>query len=89
MLTKQQEKQINQLLGYFQDFDLTDILGFGQILGVEESEDFVEYCTDITTAFCNEGRLRRKQLIKLAKDIAVSNKFSVAPAQTPGDTQEE
>jgi hypothetical protein len=47
-------------LGYFQAFDLTDILGFGQILGVEESEDFTDYCTDITTAFCNEGRLRRK-----------------------------
>lgn len=87
------DKQAEQLLAYFQNFDITDLIGFGMILGVEEKDDFIDYCSDIVVAFYQENRLKRRQLLKLAKDISVSNTFSVAAPHkdqdTPGDAQGE
>lgn len=90
---KTTEKQALQLLEYFKKFQITDLIGFGQILGVEEKEDFIEYTTEIVAAFWNQNRLRRRQLLKLAKDITVANDCMV-PAEhiqevEPGDTQVE
>lgn len=86
------DNQAEQLLEYFKEFDLTDLLGFGLVLGVQEEENFTEYCTKILIAFYQENRLKRKQLLKLAKDIAVNNRFSVPASkeiEDPGDTQGE
>lgn len=71
------EKQANQLLDYFKKFDVTDLIGFGEILGVEEKDNFVDYVTDIVSAFWQENRIKRRQLLKLAKDIAVANQYMV------------
>ena len=85
------EKQANQLLDYFKKFDVTDLIGFGEILGVEEKDDFVDYVTDIVSAFWQENRIKRRQLLKLAKDIAIANQYMVPDKDKeleiePGDT---
>lgn len=66
--------QIEKLLGYFQQFQLTDILAFGNILGVQEKDPFEDYVTDICVAFSNQPRIKRRQLLKLAKDTVGANK---------------
>ena len=67
------EKQIQKLLTLFKDFQVTDLIGFGRILSVEETEDFVDYCTNICIEFAKQNGKRRKELLKLAKDIKVAN----------------
>lgn len=67
------EKQASQLLTYFQKFQVTDLIGFAQILGVEEVDNFIDFTTNILAAFWQENRIKRKQLLKLAKDIAAAN----------------
>lgn len=67
-------KQIEKLLSYFIQFQLTDILAFGNILGVEEIDPFEDYVTNICEAFSKQNRLKRKQLLKLAKDTAGANR---------------
>ena len=71
-------KQAQQLLGCFKDFQVTDLVGFAMILGVEEEDNFIDFCTKIINAFCLENRIKRKQLLKLAKDIQVANKYMVS-----------
>lgn len=68
------EKQMKDLIEYFKEFQITDLLGFGNILGVEEEDDFADYCTNILVKFSEENRSKRRQLLKLAKDIVVANR---------------
>lgn len=78
MLKRQLEKQCNQLLEYFKEFQYTDLLGFGRILDAKEEDNFDDYVTNILVHFISESRLKRKQLLKLAKDIVVANHHMVA-----------
>lgn len=71
-------KQAEQLVEYFKDFQVTDLVGFAMILGVEEEDNFIDYCTKIINTFCLENRAKRKQLLKLAKDIQIANKYMVS-----------
>lgn len=68
------DKYIEKMLEYFQKMTFTDILGFGNILGVKEEEDFADYVTNILEAFSLQPRKKRKQLVKLAKEVAGANK---------------
>ena len=86
MFNKLPKRQIETLLNCFKDFEVTDLVGFGAILGVEEKEDFTDYCVDIIAAFCEEKRLKRKQLLKLAKDIQIANHCMV-PADKEKKTE--
>lgn len=79
------EKQIKILIEYFKEFQITDLLGFGNILGVEEEDDFADYCTNILVKFSEENRSKRRQLLKLAKDIVMANHSMVSKK----DTQKE
>lgn len=90
------EKQASQLLVYFQKFQVTDLIGFAQILGVEEADNFIDFTTNILAAFWQENRIKRKQLLKLAKDIAAANSElvtkneaekirEIAPSQLEGE----
>ena len=47
-------KQVEKLLSYFVQFQLTDILAFGNILGVEEQDLFEDYVTNICEAFTKQ-----------------------------------
>lgn len=62
-----------ELLGYIENFQLTDLLGFGKILNVEEKDDYADYLNNIIVNFKKEKRKKRKQLLKLAKDISEYN----------------
>lgn len=75
------EKQATQLLRYFQEFQVSDLIGFAQILGVEEVDNFIDFTTNILVAFWQENRLKRKQLLKLAKDIAAANSELVTKSE--------
>lgn len=78
MLKKRIEKQCNQLLEYFKEFQHIDLLGFGRILDVEEKDNFEDYVTNILVSFISESGIKRKQLLKLAKDIVIANRNMVA-----------
>lgn len=67
-------RRVEKFLGYIKEFEFTDLLAFGNILGIEENENFQEYVMQITIAFNEANREHRKALLKLAKDIAAENK---------------
>ena len=67
-------RRVEKFLGYIKEFEFTDLLAFGKILGIEENENFQEYVMQITIAFNEANREHRKALLKLAKDIAAENK---------------
>lgn len=62
-----------KIIKYFENFQLIDLLGFGNILGVKENDNFEEYVTEIILAFLQQDRKKRKALLKLAKDISENN----------------
>lgn len=68
-----QDRQIKRLLKYFESFQFTDLLGFAKILEVEEQEDFVEFIVNIVDSFQKQDKKKRKELIKLAKDVSEFN----------------
>lgn len=68
-----QNRQIKRLLKYFESFQFTDLLGFAKILEVEEQEDFVEFIVNIVDSFQKQDKKKRKELIKLAKDVSEFN----------------
>lgn len=67
-------REIEKLIKYFKQFQLTDILAFGNILQVEEIDPFEDYITNICEAFSKQNKTKRRQLLKLAKDVAGANK---------------
>ena len=66
------------MLEYIDKLNFVDILGLGNILGVEEQEDFEEYVTDILYAYSNRNRKTKKQLLKLIKDVAGANREMIS-----------
>ena len=74
VISKGQEKMVKELLELFTQMDFTDILGFGRILKVEEQENFTDFISEICCAFVEQPRIKRKQLMKLAKDVVGANK---------------
>lgn len=68
-----QNREIKRLLKYFESFQFTDLLGFAKILEVEEQEDFVEFIVNIVDSFQKQDKKKRKELIKLAKDVSEFN----------------
>lgn len=63
-----------ELIGYFRFFELVDILGFARILEVEEKDDFEEFIESLVIEFLKKPRKIRRELLKLARDIAKNNK---------------
>ena len=62
-----------KLIEYFKNFQLIDLLGFGNILGIKEENNFENYVTNIVVAFSEQNRKKKKALLKLAKDISEAN----------------
>ena len=67
------ERQIKKLLKYFSRMQFTDILAFGNILGIKEEDQFEEYVTNILEAFSKMPSTKRRSLLKLGKDVSEAN----------------
>lgn len=62
------------LLELFKEFTVPDLLGFARILEVPEIDPFEDFVTEIIVRFSEENRTKKKQLLKLAKDIVKENR---------------
>lgn len=67
-------KRTEKMLEYFKKFNFMDLIAFGTILEVEQVNDIEEYVTNILVAFNEKNRAARRDLIKLARDVALANK---------------
>ncbi len=67
-------KRTEKFLEFMKDFQFTDVLAFGKLLSVEEKEDFEEFVVDILEAFNLQNRNKRREMLKLAKDVSRANK---------------
>lgn len=68
------KKRTEKLLGYIHKFNFMDLIAFGTILEVEQIDDLEEYVTNILVAFNEKNRCARRDLLRLAKDVALANK---------------
>lgn len=62
-----------QLMNYLTKFRPLDILGFAALLKVEPQEDTKEFIVDIVATFSALDRKHRRELLKLARDVARAN----------------
>lgn len=68
-------KKEKELLNYMNQMEFTDILGLAAIIGTEikQDESFEDFITNLIVDFDKLPRTRRRQLLKLAKDVAEAN----------------
>lgn len=75
---KKKEDQLDslsvKLLESFRELQYTDIIGFGNILGVKEENEFDDYLTSIIIAYMKQPKSKRKALLKLSKKLVQANK---------------
>lgn len=64
---------VKRLLENFKSFQLTDILGVGNIVGAEEQDSFENYITEILIKFNELPRKERRELLELTNDIVKFN----------------
>lgn len=67
------EKKLIQL---FTEFTLTDLLGFGKLVGVNDTKmEFEDFITEIVVEFSRRRRRKeRRSLLKLAQKIVEDNR---------------
>lgn len=66
------EKKLIQL---FTEFTLTDLLGFGKLVGVNDTKmEFEDFITEIVVEFSRRRRKERRSLLKLAQKIVEDNR---------------
>lgn len=65
--------QEEQLMNYLTKFRPLDTLGFAALLKVEPQDDVQEFIVDIVAKFSSLDRIHRRQLLKLARDVARAN----------------
>lgn len=63
-----------KFIRYIKNFELVDLLGFANILSVKEQNTFEDFAADIVIAFSKQPRKKKKELLKLAKDISDINR---------------
>ena len=65
--------QEEQLMNYFTKFKPLDLLGFAAVLKVDQNSDFEEFIVSMVEKFSSFDRRHRKQLLRLARDVARAN----------------
>lgn len=65
--------QEERLMNYLTKFRPLDTLGFAALLKVEPQDDFQEFVVDIVSTFSSLDRQHRRELLKLARDVARAN----------------
>lgn len=61
--------KIEELLEMFGKMNFVEIMGFANLLGVEEEEKFEDYLTNILVAFFELSRSEKRKIFKLAKQV--------------------
>ena len=61
--------KIEELLELFGKMNFVEIMGFANLLGVEEEENFENYLVNILSAFSELSRREKRKIIKLAKQV--------------------
>lgn len=49
--------------------NFVEVMGFANLLGVEEEEEFEDYLTNILAAFSDLPRRDKRKIFKLAKQV--------------------
>lgn len=63
-------KDALSIISYFQYFQITDLLAFGKLLGVEEQDNFEDYLTEITLKYTELSKRQKDKYLKLARALA-------------------
>ena len=71
-----------QLMELIKQFKLLDLLGFAKLLQVPENDDFEEFVCEIVYSFSKLDRRHRRELLKLAKNVAKANDDLFRGSQT-------
>ena len=77
-MSEKLDKYSVKLLGHMRNFQLSDMIAIGNIVGAEEKEDFDDFLTDVIVKFQELPRNKRKALVKLAKQVDKANDEMVA-----------
>ena len=71
----QENNMEKKLIQLFTEFTLTDLLGFGKLVGVNNTEmEFEDFITEIVVEFSKRRRKERRSLLKLAQKIVEDNR---------------
>ena len=71
----QENNMEKKLIQFFTEFTLTDLLGFGKLLGVNDTKmEFEDFVTEIVVQFSKSRRKERRSLLKLAQKIVEDNR---------------
>lgn len=71
----QENNMEKKLIQLFTEFTLTDLLGFGKLVGVNDTKmEFEDFITQIVVEFSKRRRKERRSLLKLAQKIVEDNR---------------
>lgn len=73
LMSEKLDRYSTKLLEHMRNFQLTDMIAIGNIVGAEEKEDFDDFLTDVIIKFQELPRNKRKELVKLAKQVSKAN----------------
>ena len=68
------DRRSRKLLETFRECQYSDIIGVGNILGVNDNQEFDDYLTDIVIKFQELNRATQKGMLKMIQDVAKANK---------------
>jgi hypothetical protein len=84
LMSEKLDRYSTKLLEHMRNFQLTDMIAVGNIVGAEEKEDFDDFLTDVIIKFQELPRNKRKELVKLAKQVSKANdEMTADPNFTP------
>lgn len=84
LMSEKLDRYSTKLLEHMRNFQLTDMIAIGNIVGAEEKEDFDDFLTDVIIKFQELPRNKRKELVKLAKQVSKANdEMTADPNFTP------
>lgn len=71
----QENNMEKKLIKLFTEFTLTDLLGFGKLLGVNDTKmEFEDFITEIVVEFSKRRRTERRSLLKFAQKVVEDNR---------------
>ena len=65
---------VKDFIEYLGDFTLIELLGFAEILEVEQTDEAETFLENLVEAFGSQPKHTRKKLLELAKEISKDNR---------------